>query len=144
MDDSSVNIDQQLLNAYRNTIYWVEDLTLNIQIGIENPALDAFLQKQQAKCWAFITAWNPRSKLLLPEENAKRHECLVALVEQAGYSYFMGKGIGIDPNWEPERSLFILNIPKANAIAIGKYFDQNAIVFGKLYEFPALLITADF
>jgi hypothetical protein len=50
MDDSSVNIDQQLLNAYRNTIYWVEDLALNIQIGIENPALDAFLQNQQVVC----------------------------------------------------------------------------------------------
>jgi hypothetical protein len=66
------------------------------------------------------------------------------MVERAGYPYFMGKGIGIDPDWKPELSLFILNIPKADAIAIGKYFDQNAIVFGRLHEFPALLITADF
>lgn len=144
MDDSSCNIDQQLLNAYRNTIYWVEDLALKIQIGIKNSVLDTILEKQQASCWAFITAWNPRSKWLLPEENTQRHKLLITRVEQAGYPYFTGKGIGLDKDWEPETSLFILNISKANAIAIGKYFDQNAIVFGSLDESPTLLITADF
>jgi len=33
-----------------------------------------------------------------------------------------------------------LNIPKAKAIEIGKYFNQNAVVFGQKGDLPELLI----
>lgn len=65
------------------------------------------------------------------------------MVRQAGYTFFLGQGIVLDANWEPECSLFIINIIEKEAITLGKYFDQNAIVFGYQNEVPQLLITVD-
>lgn len=140
MDDSYFNIDQQLLKAYQETIYQVVKPSISIEINVLNPILNAFLQENDAYSWAFITAWNPKSQLLSSKENKQKLEELVKMVKKAGYLYFPGKGIGKDQTWEPEQSLFILNITKAEAIRIGKYFDQNAIVFGDLLHLSELVL----
>lgn len=141
MDDSLSIIDQHLLKSYRETIYRVEMLDLDIEIGKSNPSLNAFLRRQQAEVWAFVSAWNPGSRLLSLEENEKRHKLLVSMVIASNYSFYVGRGIGYNCDWEPEVSLFILNVPKAQAIAWAQHFQQNAIVFGKLDELPALILT---
>lgn len=140
MDDSSGNIDQQLLNDYRMTVYQITEFLIAIKIGQANPALEILLEQQNASTWAFVTAWNPKSVLLSQIENETRHQALIKWVEQENYLYFNGKGMGSDKNWEPEISLFILNIPKAKAVEIGKYFNQNAMVFGQKGDLPELLI----
>ncbi len=140
MDNSSGNIDQQLLKAYQETIYQVLYPPIAIQIGIPNPALDAFLIQHNSINWAFVTAWNPRSKQLSIQENNQRHEELIKLIKKVGYSCFFGKGIGKDASWTPEVSLLVLNIEIKAAIAIGQYFDQNAIVVGESGGLPTLII----
>lgn len=140
MDNSSRNIDQHLLKAYRETIYQVFEPSIALKIDTINPVLNQFLQENDVTTWAFITAWNPKSQVLSYKENTQRHQELIQIVEKAAYPYFIGKGIGKDSNWEPEWSLFILNISKTEAIKLGKYFDQNAIVFGIQNEAPQLLL----
>ena len=54
-----------------------------------------------------------------------------------------GHGVGEDPAWEPELSLFIIGITRDEASKIGKKFEQNAIVCGALNNLPELLITND-
>lgn len=93
-----------------------------------------------ARTWAFITAWNPKSKLLSPQENNQRHKELIKIIKKTGYPYFIGKGIGKEAGWEPEISLLILHIDKETALQIGQYFNQNAIVFGEQGKKPKLLI----
>jgi len=139
MDDSSGNIDQQLLKAYQETTYEVMAPPISIQIGVQNPVLDAFLQENDAQSWAFITAWNPQSQLLSHKENNRRHQELTKMVKNAGYPYFIGKGIGKKEDWEPELSLFIIHISKAKATETGSYFNQKAIVFGEKGGLPTLL-----
>jgi hypothetical protein len=56
------------------------------------------------------------------------------------YVTYEGHGVGEDPRWEPERSLFIIGISKDDASEIGKKFEQNAIVYGKIDFAPELLI----
>lgn len=141
MDNSSCNIDQHLLNAYQQTIYQVIDPPISIKTGVVNLVLDAFLRENDATSWAFITAWNPKSQLLSIQENNQRQKELTQMVKKAGFTYFMGEGIGNDPTWTPEESLFILNISKAKAMEFARYFDQNAIVFGVQNESPQLIIT---
>ena len=140
MDDYCSNIDQQLLDAYRNTIYQVSDLSLQIKIGERNRALEKILKKHGVASWAFISAWNPASKPLPEQENAARHQKLVAVAAANRWQYWEGRGIGADTSWQPELSLLILGISKATALELGQQFGQNAIVFGESRRAPELLL----
>lgn len=139
MDDNYRNIDQRLLQAYVRTIYRVENPPIDIKIGMPHQELDILLQKYQSKNWAFISAWNPGSLPLSKEENELRHQALLNKIQTANYPYFEGEGIGEDEYWAPEKSLLILGISKVEALKIGKYFDQNAIVFGQFQQAAQLL-----
>ena len=140
MDDYCSNIDQQLLDAYRNTIYQVNDLFLQIRIGEQNETLEKILTRYGAASWAFISAWNPGSKPLSTQENAVRHRELVKVVTAKRWKYWEGSGIGADKSWQSELSLLILGISKAAALEIGEQFEQNAIVFGESQQVPELLL----
>ena len=125
-----------LEQAYRNTRYLVFNTDIEIKIEQYSPQLDILLDKHNANEWAFITSENPFSKQLTTEENVTRHQQLLEKVKE--YLHFEGEGIGEDESWKPEKSLLILGISAAEAIAIGKHFEQNAIVLGKKNE-PAQL-----
>lgn len=64
---------QELLQAYINTNFKVYDPCLIINIGVANHQLDDLLLSFNATTWAYITAYNPYSKLLTDEENQERH-----------------------------------------------------------------------
>jgi len=121
-----------LEQAYRQTRYIVFDTNIEIKIDQVSAQVDELLEKHNAIEWAFITAENPFSKLLTTEENASKHQQL--LEEVKDYLHFEGEGIGEDPNQKPEKSLLIIGISAADAISIGKHFEQNAIVLGKKNE----------
>lgn len=123
--------------AYRNTAYKVPALNLEIRIGQYSPSLDALLKQQNAATWAFITAYNP-GVLLTEEQNRARLEALRRVI--VGYRYFEGEGVGEDEEWLPEKSFLVIGISREDAIKLGKRFNQNAIVFGKVDEPDELLI----
>jgi hypothetical protein len=125
-----------LEQAYRNTRYLVFNTAIEIKIEQYSPQLDILLDKHNANEWAFITSENPFSKQLAAEENVTRHQQLLEKVKE--YHHFEGEGIGEDPNHKPEKSLLIIGISAADAISLGKHFEQNAIVLGKKNE-PAQL-----
>ncbi len=127
-----------LIEAYKNTKYKVFEPNLIIEIGKLNQELDDLLLKHDSKEWAFVTAYNPYSMVLTNDENKMRHYELKELT--TNYVTFNGHGVGEDPEWEPELSLFIIGISKEEASLIGKKFEQNAIVYGELNNSPELLI----
>ena len=127
-----------LIEAYKNTKYKVFEPDIIIEIGKSNQDLDNLLLKHNSNEWAFITAYNPYSRVLTNDENRLRHEDLKELTKT--YITFEGHGVGEDPAWEPELSLFIMGISKEEASLIGKRFEQNAIVFGVINKPPELLI----
>jgi hypothetical protein len=127
-----------IIEAYKNTKYIVFDLKLTIVIDKSNLDINELLVKHNTKDWAFITAYNPYSRVLTNEENRIRHNELKELTKD--YVSFEGHGIGEDPTWEPELSLFIIGISKVEASKIGKKFEQNAIVFGELNSLPELIV----
>ncbi len=126
-----------LWEAYKETKYRVFDSPIIIEVGKKCPELDLLLLEQKVQEWAFITAWNPFSKVLSDGENNERHLQLLDMVRQ--YKCWEGEGIGSDPAWPPERSLLILGILHQEAIEIGKRFKQNAIVYGRINEAAELL-----
>jgi hypothetical protein len=127
-----------LIEAYKNTKYKVFEPDVIIEIGKSNQDLDNLLLKYNSNEWAFITAYNPYSRVLTNNENRTRHDELKVLTKH--YKAFEGHGVGEDPTWEPELSLFIIGISKDDASLIGKKFEQNAIVYGKINFAPELLI----
>lgn len=139
MDHNSLNIDQSTLQAYLNTTYTIENPELHIKIGEANHALNVFLFDNNSYSWAFISAFNPFSSLLSDEENERRHNDLVENVKAKKWRYREGKGMPADENWKSEKSLLILDISKPDAIRMGKAFNQNAIVFGRLNQAPELV-----
>jgi hypothetical protein len=127
-----------LIEAYKNTKYKVFEPDIIIEIGKSNQDLDNLLLKHNSNEWAFITAYNPYSRVLTDDENSIRHDELKELTK--AYITFEGHGVGEDLTWEPERSLFIIGISKDDASKIGMKFEQNAIVYGKIDFAPELLI----
>lgn len=125
-----------LIKAYNKTEFRVYSPPLIIKIGIANEELRELLVSANATKWAYITAFNPFSKILTEVENLKRHE---ELKEKIGnYSFYEGEGVGEDKTWEPEISLLVVDIPLNYAIEIGKLYEQNAIVFGEINGVPEL------
>jgi hypothetical protein len=127
-----------LIQAYKNTKYKVFNPNLEIQIGVMNKDLNELMSKNNASEWAYITAFNPYSKVLTDLENKDRHHELQEVTQS--FLTYEGHGVGTDSSWEPELSLLVIGVSKEEAIILGKKFEQNAIVYGKVDSTPELLI----
>lgn len=127
-----------LIEAYKNTKYKIFEPALTIEIGKLNQEIDELLNEHKSHEWAFITAFNPFSKVVSEEENIMRHNELKELTRN--YMTFEGHGVGDDPSWEPELSLFVIGISEDDASKVGIKFEQNAIVYGQINNAPRLLI----
>lgn len=131
-------INDELVQSYLTTTYKIYNPSISIKIKELSPELDVLLNKYNESRWAFITAHNPFSKVLSDSENMQRHKKLCEVVKD--YTFFEGEGIGEDPKWKPELSLFILGITQENALLVGKTFEQNAIIFGEINSCAQLII----
>jgi hypothetical protein len=131
--------DPDLEKLYRDADYVIDDAGVNLTIRLDrsNPELQVLLREQNARTWAFLTAYNPNSLPASPDQNAARQAELISTVEKHGHRYFQGYGTGED--WEPEASIFILDITRETAIALGQKFAQTAILWGKIDQEPELL-----
>jgi hypothetical protein len=142
MDDFSRNIDQQLREAYLATTYEVKYLGLQLRIGQENWHLEEFLIDNNVFSWAFISAWNPFSQPRSPSENENQHAKLIAFAKSKQWVFAEGFGVPQNDDWKAEKSLFLLDISRNEAINLGKIFDQHAIVFGRLGKAPELIVLS--
>jgi hypothetical protein len=131
MYNSSIVVDERLLEAYRNTIYAVPELGLKIEIGIPNADLQNYLTKNGFTRWAFVTAWNPGSVLLTDAQNATRNQQMERWLMGKKYLYFTGYGQGKTGDWPPETSFFVLEIDRETALQLARDFGQLAIVVGE-------------
>jgi hypothetical protein len=137
--------EQGLADLYRATTFRVDapDGVIDIRVGNRHAGLDALLSKLSVTDWAFITAWNPGSRLLSLEQNEAAQEDLIRMVrDQYKCRYFPGSGIPDNPGWTPERSVWIAGISGTDAASLGERFGQNAIVVGA-FGAPAKLLFCD-
>lgn len=136
----------QLEEAYRRTTYIVEAPHVSpiaMRIGEMCGAIDQLLIDRGASHWAFVTAYNPRSTRLSDGENEARHRKLVRRVRALGREMLPGRGVGDDATWPAEISLFIFGMKPEEARALGREFEQNAVVVGALGRCAELLLVAD-
>jgi hypothetical protein len=124
--------EQDLAVLYSATSFRVEvpGGVIDIRVGNRHADLDALLSELSFAEWAFITAWNPGSALLPPEQNAAAQVDLIRIVRDHSYHFYEGDGIPDQAGWAPERSVWIAGISRADAVEIGRRFGQNAIIVG--------------
>jgi hypothetical protein len=118
--------------AYLATTFRVEapNENIDIRVGHMQPKLDALLLQLGATEWAYVTAWNPGSRLARSDQNTFAQDELLRLVRDRGFVLYEGLGIPDLEGWAPERSTWIAGIGRREAIELGRQFGQNAIVIG--------------
>ena len=131
----------ELIAAYEKALYVVLGKPeLVIRIGEPNPDLDELLEAEGAACAAFITAANPRGEATTPWKNEIANAALVKTQTQAGHRCFEGEGRDPQGRWTPEKSVLVVGISRPDAQAVGRAFEQNAIVFVEKGGSPELVL----
>ena len=132
-----------LLEASNNTKYCavVDGNELTLIPGKSSKPLDKFLEKYSLDCAAFITAWNPRSMNLEPEENQRQNLKLQKDIDNLGLRYFKGYGVGMDGEWPAEESYLILGLPRIEAMDLAVKYEQNAFVYCQKGQPNEVVIT---
>ncbi|HMP79003.1 MAG TPA: DUF3293 domain-containing protein [Pirellulaceae bacterium] len=131
---------ENLHQIYLQTQYEIFALRTLLTIGQQNEVVNGFLRRHRAEQFAFLTAWNPQSRLLDDAENRARNLLLAA--ELVSWPYLLGTTRGPHPAWPGEESFFVIDIPLHRALEIANQYDQNAIVFGRI-DCPADLVFAN-
>jgi len=92
------------------------------------PAIDRLLNRLNARSGSFVTAWNPRSALATPAENATASAAMAAEIAARGWRALRHMGVGDDPAWPAEEGWFLLDLDEATAEALAHAYGQNALV----------------
>lgn len=123
---------QEQARAYRRAAYWVQyQPAFSVRVGQASAELDALLAAHDVTEWAFITAYNPYSQQRPPAENAARDAALCARLATLGLDYIDCDGVDDDGTWPTEHGHIIFGIGRAQALALGRQFEQNAILVGR-------------
>ena len=89
---------------------------------------------------AFITSFNPRGLPAHEETNFLTSGELCDAADRTGYKIYLGEGNDPQGEWKPEASLLIVGIPRAEDEALGRRFQQNAIVWVEKGHAPELVL----
>ena len=110
-----------------------------LRIGEHNAELDGLLAQTALASAAFITAANPRGE---PRSDAENDAAMASLRASLSWRYLEGEGRDPEGGWPAEPSVLILGIGRAEAEALGRRLEQNAIVFVERGNVPELVLLA--
>ena len=125
-------MDHGLLRSYFSTIYELPSaqgtlrVSLDGEVPAERPKLPDLLQQR----FAILTAYNPRSMLLPRRVNEQRNQVMRDLLVLGCYRVDQCVGYEEEPEgvWR-EPAWLVLGIELAEAVAFGRVFRQNVVVY---------------
>lgn len=126
---------------YIKTAYIVFELNFDIRLYGDNTDLHHWLVKNEIKSWAFITAWNPGSKLKSVKKNQAANAQLMSDLKSLNLNFWPGIGKALEGDWIPEASYFVVDITEKRAMELALRYGQNAFVFGYTQSKPQLIFT---
>src|SRR5690606_36363167 len=116
-----MGVPETLLRAYRAAEYVVfGDPQVVLRIGAPAPQLGRA---------ALVTACNPRGEPRDDEANRAAQARLRGALDERGWRYLEGEGRDPSGGWKAEPSFLVLGISRRDAEALGRRFEQNAIVY---------------
>lgn len=139
-------IPPDTVQAYRETHYEVQaDDTLGnapfmLKIGEYCEALRDVHARRQVDRSAYLTACNPYSEQYDERRNAASQTGLYAEIEERGLRCFPGVGKHPTGPWPGEDSFLVLGLSLEDAKALGRQFEQNAIVWCGADAVPKLIL----
>lgn len=144
--DTRDRLDEQLLAAYRATLYRVQapGRELLLRVDQHNAQLARLLRGAWINRAALLTAWNPGSQPLATERNLVLQKQLVDELEAAGHPCLAGRNEApaqSGAGWD-EQSVLALDIDLPAARAIAARYGQLAFLWIDLHATPRLVITA--
>jgi hypothetical protein len=133
-------IAAELVSAYAATDFIVfdEGEEWAINVGQDSPRVDRLLERFVVETATIVTAYNPRSRVLTPEENAARHHSLCAILKEQEWPFLLGEGRDPSGRWIPEIECIVFGTSLEEGLMLARQFDQNAIVFLERGRAPRL------
>jgi hypothetical protein len=136
-----------LWEAYIRAEYWVgfPEERLLLRVGENATGLSRLASEAAAglfgpeQPWAYLTAWNPGSKIQMDFLNRKKQEELELFLRGSGYTVL--HGVARDPReeWPDEESILVFGLGWEKALLLGRKFNQHAILAGLGEETVQLL-----
>lgn len=137
----STSLPPELIQAYRETHYRVEGADpFTLMVGQVSAEVLKALAKRGLKSCAFVTAWNPYSISLKPEENTILERRLNLHLNAHGWSHTPGEGVHPSNGWTGERSFVVWGVSETNAREIAEAFQQNAFIWVGDDGIPELIL----
>lgn len=134
-------IDQSTINAYMETDYCVSsEPPFILRVGVPNEQLVKLYKQSKIRSGTFITACNPFSQNVGEIINAARQAELAKDLSQRSLTFFESIGKHPSGDWNGEPSYFVLGLSLEAAKALGKKYDQNAIVWCGADAMPELVL----
>ena len=134
-------VPKPLIEAYSAAHYVVfGEPDIVLKVGEPNAHLDALLHAKGAKAAAFVSAANPHGERRNLVRNVVAFQVLKILLRKSHFLYYEGEGRDPTGEWRPEGSVLVIDMPRAEAEALGNRFEQNAIVYAEKGKAPELLV----
>jgi len=129
-DEQPPQYDERLNQAYGAAEYVFHGFVL--KVGHPHPEFDAWLTEQGYKNYAFLTAFNPRSRELSAAANLHRLARLHELLR--GHRLPFAPAEAVDPAgcWIAEKGVFLFDVSPGRVHELARAFGQNAVVEGKV------------
>ena len=134
------SISPNLIRAYREAKFVVESNTpITLLVGQCNKDLSSLLGDHKKSTAAFITAFNPYSKVQTDQENLQAQNELLKDIKGLGFEAINGYGQDIAEEWPKEVSILIIGITESQAETLSDKYSQNAFIWiGSTVAFPAI------
>lgn len=136
-------MDQNLLRSYLATVYEFGTPNGPLRASIDGDVVNdaSTLPELLVKPFAVLTAYNPRSMLLPRKVNDQRHIVLRDLLVLGCYRVEACVSYEEDPDstWR-EPSWLVHGMDRDEAVAFGRVFRQNAVLFCRNGR-PELIVT---
>jgi hypothetical protein len=138
-------ISDQVIAAYRSANYQVEstDETVILHIDQYSEPLSRLLAASGHQCAVFITACNPWGKRHHADANLAANARLADRLGQlpGGEGRVIeGRGYDSRGTWPEEKSFLVLGLDLEASKALGREFNQNAIVWAGTDAIPRLIL----
>jgi hypothetical protein len=127
----TTQIHLEKVRAYLATDYRLghTELDIILNIGIHSERLATLFSSSGVTCGAFLTAYNPKGAIQSDEANERAHSELAKMLCFKGLQAIEGSGSEECTKWPAEKSYFALGLQLDSAKQLGRYFDQDAIVW---------------
>lgn len=136
-----MSVDPALAQSYARARYEIrfDDATFTRRIGGVDQACDARLRKAGCRRrWFIVTPCNPRSRHQDQAGNEARLRAMAQRLREAGRSHVGSLASAEDGTW-PEAGFCIFDLAEREARALGRQYQQHAIVSGVLGNAPMLI-----